>query len=239
MQSAERARDANDRGATADAVNAVVDDRLGGGSDYAVFLNHLGVPSADVAFDGRDPTYHTPFDTHDYVERAADPGFIYTTTLARLMGVAAMRLSGAEIVPIDPVASASSARSYLREVGPSVGRSGEASLRGVEAALDDFRNAAHAIAASRDSALRAADSSKYPELNRRLLQLERSFVDDGGLPGREWYKHVLMAPARSYQPLVLPGLAEALDSGDSSRFASQAERLAAALRRASALLGGR
>ena len=119
------------------------------------------------------------------------------------------------------------------------GASGEASLRGVEAALDQFSNAANAIAASRDSALRAADSRKYPDLNRRLLQLERSFVDDGGLPGRKWYRHVMMAPARSYQPLVLPGLAEALDSADSSRFTAQAERLAAALHRATALLDGR
>jgi N-acetylated-alpha-linked acidic dipeptidase len=231
--SAERARDATDRGVTADTVNAVVDDRLGGGSDYAVFLNHLGVPSADVAFDGPDPMYHTLFDTHDFVERVADPGFVYTTTLARLIGVAAMRLSGAEIVPIDPVAIASSVGSHLREMRVRVrGASGDAGLRSVETALDQFSSAAQATAASRESALRAADSSKYPGLNRRLLQLERSFVDDDGLPGREWYKHVLMAPARSYQPLMLPGLAEALDSGDSSSFAAQAERLAAALRRA-------
>jgi hypothetical protein len=48
-----------------------------------------------------------------------------------------------------------------------------------------------------------------------------------------------MAPARSYQPLVLPGVAEAVESADAERFASQAERLAAALRRAASLLAGR
>jgi hypothetical protein len=48
-----------------------------------------------------------------------------------------------------------------------------------------------------------------------------------------------MAPARSYQPLVLPGIAEALESSDAERFASQAERLAAALRRAASLLADR
>ena len=181
--------------------------------------------------------YHTLFDTHDYVERMADPGFSYTTTLARLMGVAALRLGGAEIVPIDPVAIASSARSYLREVAVRVpGASGEASLRAVEAALDELARARAVVRDRRDSALEAGDRARYPDLNRRLLQLERSFVDDSGLPGREWYRHVLMAPARSYQPVVLPGLAEALDSGDSGRFSAQAERLAAALRRAAALL---
>ena len=238
--SAERARDAADRGATADAVNAVVDSRLGGGSDYAVFLNHLGVPSADVAFDGPDPMYHTLFDTHEYVERVADPGFTYTTTLARLMGLAAVRLSGAEVVPIEPAAIASSVRSYLREVRVRVrGASGDASLRGVEAALDELTRAAQSFEDARSSALEAGDRARYPELNRRLLQLERSFIDNGGLPGREWYRHLLMAPARSYQPVVLPGLSEALDSGDAGRFSSQAERLAAGLRRAAALLAER
>jgi hypothetical protein len=48
-----------------------------------------------------------------------------------------------------------------------------------------------------------------------------------------------MAPARSYQPLVLPGVLEALESADTVRFASQAERLAAALLRAASLLDGR
>jgi N-acetylated-alpha-linked acidic dipeptidase len=234
--SAARAQDAADRGATAEALTAVVEDRLGGGSDYSVFLNHLGVPSADLAFDGPDPMYHSLYDTHEYVERMADPGFSYTTTLARVMGVASLRLAGAETIPIDPVAIASSARAYLREVAVRVaGASGEATLRSVEAALDELARAAQSFETARVSALEAGDRARYQDLNR-LLQLERSFVDDSGLPGRAWYRHVLMAPARSYEPVVLPGLAEALDSNDSLRFSTQAERLTAALRRAATLL---
>ena len=53
----------------------VVDDRLGGGSDYAVFLNLLGVPAADLAFDGPYGVYHSVYDTHEFVARFADPGF--------------------------------------------------------------------------------------------------------------------------------------------------------------------
>ena len=115
-----------------------IDDRLGGGSDYAVFLNHLGVPSADLAFDGPDRMYHTAL-RHSRLRRPRRPiqGSVYTTTMARLMGVAAMRLSGADVVPIDPVAIASAIRSYRREIAePSVPGERRASLRGVEAALD-------------------------------------------------------------------------------------------------------
>jgi N-acetylated-alpha-linked acidic dipeptidase len=239
--STERGRTAGERGtASSGSDGDIVEDRLGGGSDYSVFLNHLGVPSADLAFDGPYPTYHTAFDTHAYVERVADPGFAYSTALARLTGVAALRLAAAEVIPIDPAAIASSVRSYLREVAVRVrGASGEKSLRSIEAALDELARAAQAFESARTAALEAGDPARYADLNRRLRQLERAFVDDHGLPGREWYRHVLMAPARSYQPSVLPGLSEALDSEDSARFSAQAERLTAALRRAAVALGSR
>jgi N-acetylated-alpha-linked acidic dipeptidase len=113
------------------------------------------------------------------------------------------------------------------------------SVQSVRAALDELERAAEAFGRKRDSILGSGEPGQHSDMNRRLLQLERSFIEDGGLPGREWYKHLLMAPARSYQPLVLPGIAEALESDDAGRFASQAERLAAALRRAAVLLDGR
>ena len=164
---------------------------LGGGSDYAVFLNHLGVPSADVAFDGPDPMYHTLFDTHEYVERVADPGFTYTTTLARLMGLAAVRLSGAEVVPIDPAAIASSVRSYLREVRVRVrGASGDASLRGVEAALDELTRAAQSFEDARSSALEAGDPRQVSRAQppaaaaRAVLHRQRRVARTGVVPAR-------------------------------------------------------
>jgi N-acetylated-alpha-linked acidic dipeptidase len=112
-------------------------------------------------------------------------------------------------------------------------------VQSVKAALDDFERAAGAFGRRRDSILASGEPGQHADMNRRLLQLERSFIEEGGLPGREWYKHVLMAPARSYQPLVLPGIAEALESADAARFAAQADRLAAALRRAAATLDER
>jgi N-acetylated-alpha-linked acidic dipeptidase len=236
VASAERNLDAAGRGTTRDGPNAVVADRLGGGSDYSVFLNHLGVPSADLAFGKSDPMYHTLFDTHDYVDRLADPGFRYTTTIARVAGIAALRLASADSIPIDPAAAAASIDGFLRELRPRVPGT---PLRDVESALADFTRSARTFAATRDAALDAGDSRTLASLDRRLLRLERAFVDDAGLPGREWYRHVLMAPARSYQPLVLPGLAEALEFPGISQFPGQSARLSAALRRAADVLDGR
>jgi N-acetylated-alpha-linked acidic dipeptidase len=235
---AQRDRDAQERGVQpAEAESEVISDRLGGGSDYTVFLNHLGVPSADLGFNGDDWAYHTAVDTHEYVDRAADPGFRYTTTMTRLLGIVATRLASADVLPIDPVATADAARAFWREIEPRVPRTASV-VPSVLAALDELERAAGAFTGKIDLVLRSGERPRYADLNHRLLQLERSFVEPAGLPGREWYKHLLMAPAPSYQPLVLPGVAESLESGDAARFASQAERLAGALRRAAALLDG-
>ena len=147
------------------------------------------MPSADLRFDGDDWAYHTGFDTHEYVERVADPGFRYTTTMTQLIGVAAVRLASADVVPIDPVAAAAAVRTYWREVEPRLPRGAEG-VQAIEAALHDLADAAEAFGRRRDSVLGSGESAQYAELNRRLLQLERSFLDVGGLPGREWYRHV-------------------------------------------------
>lgn len=55
---------------------------LGAGSDYASFIHFLGITSMDLAYTyDRSktsariyPTYHTAFDTFDYVEKFLDPG---------------------------------------------------------------------------------------------------------------------------------------------------------------------
>ena len=121
--SAERGRDAQERGIPAAGTDAdVIADRLGGGSDYTVFLNHLGVPSADLGFNGDDWAYHTAFDTHEYVDRVTDPGFQVYDHDDQTPRVAATRLASADVVPIDPVAAAAGAQRIWREIEPRVPR---------------------------------------------------------------------------------------------------------------------
>jgi N-acetylated-alpha-linked acidic dipeptidase len=231
----ERVRAANERGAAADG--GIVEDRLGGGSDYAVFLNHLGVPSADVAFDGPFRVYHSADDDHAFVDGQADPGFRYTATLAKVLGVSALRLANAQVLPIDPLATATRAAAFLAEFNQHLARARvTADTRAVFAALRALEQAATQFAAARDRALSSDAPARFDELNRRLLEFERTFVDDRGLTGRPWYRHVLHAPAPSYEPLVLPGLHEAINAGDPKRLAAELARLSSAFRRAATLL---
>src|SRR4029450_1309717 len=74
---------------------------LGSGSDYTVFLNHLGVPSMDLTFDGPYGVYHSAYDSHAWMARFGDPDFAYHAAMARLWGVMALRLANADVLPFD------------------------------------------------------------------------------------------------------------------------------------------
>src|SRR5206468_5250026 len=50
---------------------------LGSGSDYTVFLQHLGVPSTDVSSTGSYGVYHSVFDNFAWFKKFGDPDFTY------------------------------------------------------------------------------------------------------------------------------------------------------------------
>jgi N-acetylated-alpha-linked acidic dipeptidase len=232
-----RSRWSMDRGAPLRGVDIeVVEDRLGGGSDYTVFLNHLGVPAADLAFDGPLPVYHSVHDTHEFVARVADPEFRYTTTLVKVLGIAALRLLDGDAIPLDVQAAAAIIQKYIAETSERLAAGGSETIVDVGKAADELEQAAAAFSAARDAAIAAADGPRLAELNRRALAFERAFIDPPGLTGRPWFRHLLLAPDRTYAPRVLPGITDAIDRGDSERIVAEAARLARALRRAAASL---
>ena len=50
-------------------------------------------------------------------------------------------------------------------------------------------------------------------VNARLIQAERQFIDEGGLPRRPWYRHLLYAPGfyTGYGVKTMPGVREAIE----------------------------
>jgi len=211
----------------------LVNNRLGSGSDYTVFLNFIGVPIVDMAFDGPYGVYHSMYDNHQWVSRFGDPGFRYHTAMTRLWAVMATRLANADLLPLDYQPYAARVEEFLEDVE----RRWPANRFDVaRAANTRFRAAAAAAASRAATALRADDRTGLATLNRALMRAERSLLDMRGIPGRPWYRHQIYAPKYTYAPEVLPGLAEAVDAGDAARVAEQEARLAAALDRAAAAL---
>jgi len=77
-------------------------------------------------------------------------------------------------------------------------------------------------------------------LNLALRNTERSLLEPQGLPHRSWFRHAIYAPGEytGYAAVVIPGVNEALDKGDSDRARLQLAALAAALERAAKTLEG-
>jgi N-acetylated-alpha-linked acidic dipeptidase len=220
----------------------LVNNRLGGGSDHTVFLNHLGVPIADLSFDGPYGVYHSIFDTHAWVSTIGDPGFSYHLALVKIWGLAAVRLADADVLPLDYVPYAERVAEFAAEVGRVwgglPGTRGPDPLRDVKDATAEMRFAAADFNERRRRALdgSAPSSVELRQLDDALLAAERALLDADGLPGRSWFRHTIFAPRFTYEPEVLPGVAEALADFDEERARAQARRLSQALRRAAAAL---
>lgn len=240
LAAATRDRRAHEGGRPTGTIDDLVDNRLGGGSDYSVFLNFLGVPVADLAFDGPYGVYHSLYDNHAWVATIGDPGFRYHVALVQFWGLVALRLAGADVLPLDYEPYARRIDEFASEVarrwvvGMDAGRA--EFLRDVVAAAAELRASARLFNQRRDAALAQSDRTAFGRLDRELMAVERAMLDPDGIPGRPWYRHLVYAPRFTYAPEVLPGVAEAVDAGDSARARHQSARLAAAIRRAASVL---
>lgn len=77
---------------------------LGSGSDYTVFLDHLGVASLMLSYGGESNgagIYHSIYDDFYWYTHFDDTKFVYERTLAQTVGTSVMRLADADILPLD------------------------------------------------------------------------------------------------------------------------------------------
>ncbi len=223
------------------SAESLVDNRLGSGSDYTVFLNHLGIPVADLSFDGPYGVYHSLYDTHRWVATIGDPGFRYHAALVQVWGLIALRLANADALPLDYEPYASAIGAFVHEVERSALSSlGAAALPDVftdlRRAAGELQEATAAFNITRGRIIAGAEPGALDRLNAALIQVERQFTDAGGIPNRPWYRHQIFAPKYTYAPEVLPGLAEAVSARDAHEARVQAVRVALALRRAASVL---
>jgi hypothetical protein len=198
----------------------LVDVRIGSGSDHTVFLNHLGVPTVGLSFDGPYGVYHSMYDGFLWMNRFGDPGYRYHVLLSRIWGTLALRLANADVLPFD---FASYARHLRRFV--ALDRATEKDrldLARLRAGVDTFeatgRKLNDALARALASGVPAPDLAR--RVNRGILDVERNWLDPDGLPGRPWFKHTLYAARYTYAHLELPGLTEAAEEKDGSLPAS-------------------
>ena len=210
---------------------------LGGGSDFMVFLQHDGVPSADLSFDGPYGVYHSVYDDYDWMKKFGDPGFKYHAAMSQLWGILALRFADADIAPLDYSGYASEIAAYL--AGLKTLAKPDFMSSEVTPLIEKCRrwhDAAESLTA-RVEALRAGtekgmEGQSAAALNECLGRQERALLNPEGIPGRPWFRHLIYAPLPSYEAETLPGLREALAEHDNTRAHEQAARLGEAIDRA-------
>ena len=71
-----------------------------------------------------------------------------------------------------------------------------------------------------------------------MIQSERQFIDEGGLPRRPWYRHLLYAPGfyTGYGVKTMPGVREGIEQRRYDEAEKEAARLAAAIQKEAALV---
>jgi N-acetylated-alpha-linked acidic dipeptidase len=212
----------------------------GGGSDFAGFYNHLGIPHSDWGFGGPSGIYHSAYDTHRWMARFGDPDFAYHATAARIGAAMLLRLANADVVPYDYVEFARTMRRYLPAVDSALTRAAVGgSSAPIAQALDRMQQAAGDFAAARDAALAAPlPTERGRRVNEALRQVERALTRPQGLRTRPWYRNVIYAADENngYANIVFPTVGEATRTGDAALVGREIADLVARFDAATAAL---
>uniref|UniRef100_A0A2K5P1L9 Aminopeptidase NAALADL1 n=1 Tax=Cercocebus atys TaxID=9531 RepID=A0A2K5P1L9_CERAT len=206
---------------------------LGAGSDYAPFIHFLGISSMDIAYTyDRSktsariyPTYHTAFDTFDYVDKFLDPGFSSHQAVARTAGSIILRLSDSFFLPLKVSDYSETLRSFLQAAQQDLGALLEQhsiSLGPLVTAVEKFEAAAAALG-QRISVLQkgSPDPLQVRMLNDQLMLLERTFLNPRAFPEERYYSHVLWA-TRTGSVATFPGLSNACSRARDTASGSEA-----------------
>jgi N-acetylated-alpha-linked acidic dipeptidase len=216
---------------------------LGSGSDYTPFLQHLGIASTDMGFNGDYGVYHSAYDSFYWMDKFGDPGFQYHVAAAQLWGTLAMRLADADGLSFDYTDYATQIRDYFSEALKLATRRNLAATlddKAMTSAIDEFAKEAERVEKSRQEAIRDSDRGRLAKINNALVQAEREFIDARGLRGRAWYKHQIYAPGvyTGYAAQPLTDFRQALDDRNSTNAKESLARIVEAIKRVTATLKG-
>ena len=209
---------------------------MGSGSDFTAFQDFAGIPSLDYSFrrGSKDPVYHyhSNYDSFDWMDRFGDKTWQYHLAMAKIWSLTAAYLSETPILALNATDYASGLGKYLDQLKSSMPPETEDSF--------DFSPLEHAISRFHDASVKfdayTADLTvrlghhvpwwqfwkkvrllfQIRAANDKYKYIERKFLHEEGLDGRDWFKHVVFAPGKwtGYSGATYPGLDESLDEND-------------------------
>ncbi|TFK28865.1 Zn-dependent exopeptidase [Coprinopsis marcescibilis] len=167
-------------------VSSIGVNPLGSGSDYTVFLQHLGVASTNGGFSStlHDPVYHyhSVFDSERWQEKYGDPGFHRHVAIAKHIGLQALRISDSLILPFNATHYANELGIYLDNVkGLALDASLDLSFDDLKQSISALYNASIALDHNGSRAEKKLRKLLKKWKEQRNLLHDECF-DDGVLP---------------------------------------------------------
>jgi N-acetylated-alpha-linked acidic dipeptidase len=208
----------------------------GGGSDFAGFYNHLGIPIAEWGFGGQGGVYHSQYDDYAWMTKFGDPGFLYHAAAGRIAAAMVLRIANSDVLPYDYAEFARTMRRYLPPIDKSVAdRHWSVSTSTLRTAIDHLEREATSFASVRDSVLGAGASRTAVEhANQALMRVERALTRPEGLRTRPWFRSLIYVADEDngYANMPLPSVNEAIRANDERLTKAEVDDLTARFERA-------
>ncbi|MCC7052583.1 MAG: M20/M25/M40 family metallo-hydrolase [Gemmatimonadaceae bacterium] len=212
----------------------------GGGSDFAGFYNHFGIPHADWGFGGPGGVYHSAYDSNRWMEQFGDTGYVAHAAAARLAAAMLLRLANADIVPYDYAEFGRTMRRYTDRTSRLLASIGAGDAAPLDAAWVRFTDRAVAFNRTRDSVLARGGvaPAALRTANAALRQVERRLSRPEGLRSRKWVRGVIYAADvdNGYSTMIFPTIGEAVRAGDAALARSELADLVSRIGTAGAAL---
>ncbi|KAH8663080.1 N-acetylated-alpha-linked acidic dipeptidase-like protein 2 [Tricladium varicosporioides] len=193
---------------------------LGSGSDYTAFL-HRGIGSIDLGTTRapNDPVYHyhSNFDSYHWMSTFCDPGFLMHKAMGQYLTLYLYHLANDASLPLEPANYGPEMQAYFSDLKKTIASSnGTLSLAELSDSITTFENVAKEFNSHRDFAVSSNNTHLLRRLNHKARDFSRGFISRVGLPGREFYKHLIFAPGldTGYAPVTFPGVTEAVLAGN-------------------------
>ena len=198
----------------------------GGGSDFAGFYNHLGIPHADWGFGGGPGVYHSAYDSYHWMSKFGDPGFAQHKTNASIAAALLSRFANADIVPFDYEEFARTMDHFATAVDTSVEhRHWALSTAALHTAIRKMGAAAAEFDRARDGYVQRApgNTAKLSAVNGALMRVERALTRPSGLASRSWFRNLIYAADvdNGYSTMTLPSVNEAIRGGNQQLTAAE------------------
>ncbi|XP_040591202.1 N-acetylated-alpha-linked acidic dipeptidase 2 isoform X2 [Mesocricetus auratus] len=200
-------------------------NKLGSGSDFEAYFQRLGIASGRTRYTKNKktdkyssyPVYHTIYETFELVENFYDPTFKKQLSVAQLRGALVYELADSVIIPFNIQDYAKALKTYAASIF-NLSKKHEQQLRNHGVSFDSLFSAVTNFSEAASDFHRRLTQVDLTNpiavriMNDQLMLLERAFIDPLGLPGRQFYRHIIFAPSshNKYAGESFPGIYDAM-----------------------------